>query len=223
MVNKLLKFFQSFFLAIFMVSFSITVVILFRPYYYLNINLLNLEKETGYSYEVIKEAYDDIMDYLVFNDEFKTGQLIYSEDGKSHFEDCKRLFSFNFICLFVSLAYLITTYILKRYNKITLIYKKFSPSVYSLIGICSVIFILLIWGTIDFYSLFFAFHKIAFPGKTNWGFDEKTDPIVNILPTKLWINFSILIVFILAIFVTVLIAYESYKKEKEIELKKSQE
>ena len=54
---------------------------------------MELESETGYSHEVIKEAFDDVMDYLVFGDEFKTGQLEYSEEGKAHFEDCKKLFT----------------------------------------------------------------------------------------------------------------------------------
>ena len=43
-----------------MISFAIAFVILFRPYYYMNIGILELEEETGYSYEVIKEFNDNI-------------------------------------------------------------------------------------------------------------------------------------------------------------------
>ena len=119
-VNNTLKILQSFFLGIFMISFAIAFVILFRPYYYMNIDILELEEETGYSYEVIKEAYDDVMDFLVFGDEFKTGELKYSEEGKSHFEDCKKLFTFDFICLFISTAFLVIIFVLQKLKKIKL-------------------------------------------------------------------------------------------------------
>ena len=214
-INNVLKILQCSFLGIFMISFALTSVILFRPYYYLNINLLNIEKQSGYSYEVIKEAYDDIMDYLVFGDEFKTGQLPHSEDGKAHFKDVKKLFSFNFICLFISSAFLIILSVLQKRKKIELIYTKLSPTIYSVIGIGSFLLILIVWGSIDFISLFTIFHKIAFPGKTNWTFEEEFDPIVNILPTKLWINYSVLIVLILAIFISIFIILEKDKKEKK--------
>lgn len=219
-LNNILKIGQSFFLGIFMISFAIAFVILFRPYYYLNIGLLELETKTGYTYDVIKEAYDDVMDYLVFGDEFKTGELNYSEEGKSHFEDCKKLFTLDFICLFVSSGFLITILVLKKLKKINITFNKFSPGIYSIIWVGSAFLILGIWGIIDFNSLFTAFHKVCFPGKDNWIFHPVHDQIINILPTELWINFCILIVFILLIFISSFIVYEIYRRK---ELKKSQE
>lgn len=219
-LNNILKIGQSFFLGIFMISFAIAFVILFRPYYYLNIGLLELETKTGYTYDVIKEAYDDVMDYLVFGDEFKTGELNYSEEGKSHFEDCKKLFTLDFICLFVSSGFLITILVLKKLKKIDITFNKFSPGIYSIIWVGSAFLILGIWGIIDFNSLFTAFHKVCFPGKDNWIFHPVHDQIINILPTELWINFCILIVFILLIFISSFIVYEIYRRK---ELKKSQE
>lgn len=219
-INKLLKGFQCFFIGIFMISFAIAFVILFRPYYYLNIKILELESETGYSHEVIKEAFDDVMDYLVFGDEFKTGQLEYSEEGKAHFEDCKKLFTFDFICLFISSSYLIVIFILQKLKKINLEYKKLSPGIYSIIWVGSAFLVLGIWGAVDFDSLFTAFHKVCFPGKDNWIFSPSKDQIINILPTELWINFCILIIFILLIFIASFIIYEVYRR---IEIKKSQE
>lgn len=218
-VNNTLKILQSFFLGIFMISFAIAFVILFRPYYYMNIGILELEEETGYSYEVIKEAYDDVMDFLVFGDEFKTGELKYSEEGKSHFEDCKKLFTFDFICLFISPAFLITIFILQKLKKIKLEYKKLSPGIYSIIWVGIAFLILGIWGIIDFNSLFTAFHKVCFPGKDNWLFSPSKDQIIRILPTQLWMNFCILIVFILLVFIISFIVYEIYRRKK---LKKSQ-
>ena len=212
-VNNILKIGKSFFLGIFMISFAIAFVILFRPYYYLNISILNLEEETGYSYEVIKEAYDDVMDYLVFNSEFKTGQLRYSEEGKSHFEDCKKLFTFDFICLFISSSYLIAMFVLQKLKKINLEFKKLSPGIYAIIWVGCAFLILGVWGVIDFDSLFTVFHKVCFPGKDNWIFHPKYDQIINILPTELWMNFCILIVSIILIFIVSFIAIEITKRK----------
>lgn len=209
-----LKGFLCFFIAIFIISFAIAFVILFRPYYYLNIGWLQLEQKTGYTYSEITEAYDDVMDYLVFGDEFKTGSLKYSEEGKSHFEDCKKLFTLDFICLFLSSAYIITIMVLQKYKKIELKFKKFSPGIYSIIGTGTVFLILGIWGCIDFDSLFTAFHKVCFPGKDNWIFNWNEDQIIRILPTELWINFCILIVAIILIFIGVIIFLEIRRRKR---------
>ena len=74
-VNNTLKIFLVFFIAVFIITFAISFTILFRPFYYQNIKWLELEKNTGYTYEEITEAYDDVMDFLLFNKEFKTGSL----------------------------------------------------------------------------------------------------------------------------------------------------
>lgn len=216
-VNKLFKTLQCFFLGIFIISFALTFVILCRPYFYLNVHLLELQKGTGYTSTEIKEAYDDVMDYLVFGDEFKTGVLPYSEEGKDHFQDCKKLFTLNFVCLFTSISFLIITLILQKTKKINIEFKKLSPGICTAMGIGIFSILLLIWGSIDFYSLFIVFHKVFFPGKTNWKFNPETDPIINILTSKVWINLAILVFLIIIILVSGIIIYEYYKKE---ELKK---
>lgn len=209
-----LKCLLSFFIGIFIVSFAIAFVILFRPYYYLNIGWLDLENETGYSYEEIVTAYDDVMDYLVFNKEFKTGSLKYSEEGKAHFADCKKLFTFDFICLFVSAAFIVIIIVLQKTKKLTLQFKHFSPGMYALFWVGTVFLGLIIWGCISFDSLFTTFHKIAFPGKDNWIFDYWEDQIIRILPTELWINFCILIVCIILIFAITIICLEIINKKR---------
>ena len=213
-LNNTLKPLLSFFIAIFIISFAIAFVILFRPYYYWNIKILELDEETNYTVEEIKEAYDDVMDFLVFGDEFKTGKLPYTDDGKAHFEDCKKLFTFDFICLFISSLYIIVIFILQKTKKIHLEFKKFSPGIYSLFGLVSIFLALTIWGIIDFNSLFVVFHKVCFPGKDNWIFDYNKDQIIQILPTQLWINFCILIVGIILTFVLGIIIYEIIRKRK---------
>ena len=91
----------------FIVSLSISFVILFRPFYYYQIKTLNIEETTGYSYEDIKEAYDDVINYTTLNKEFKTGILNYTQSGMNHFRDCKILFMINFLVLALSTVIII--------------------------------------------------------------------------------------------------------------------
>ena len=80
----------------FVLSLSIAIPILFRPFYYVHINAMDLPEQSGYSYQEIKDAYDDMMDFCVYGRQpFATGVMKYSEDGKSHFEDVAVLFKID--------------------------------------------------------------------------------------------------------------------------------
>ena len=89
-------------LALLAVSFSIAVPILFRPFYYVQIGALDLPEQTGWSQETIREAYDEVLDFCVLGRPFGTGQLLWSESGKSHFEDVRVLFTADFWVLGIS-------------------------------------------------------------------------------------------------------------------------
>ena len=91
-------------LALLVLSFSIAVPILFRPFYYLQIKTLNLPERTGLSEEVIREAYDEVLDYCVLGKPFGTGQLAWSESGYSHFADVRGLFLVDFWVLGITAA-----------------------------------------------------------------------------------------------------------------------
>ena len=47
--------------------------------------MLQLTERTGWSEQTIREAYDEVMDYLVFDAPFGTGDLAWSEDWPSAF------------------------------------------------------------------------------------------------------------------------------------------
>ena len=77
----------------FLLSFAISLPILNRWFYYIQIDTLNLEQASGHTYAEIKEAFDEIMDYLLLpGREFGEGVFPYSEEGAAHFMDCKPLF-----------------------------------------------------------------------------------------------------------------------------------
>ena len=93
---------------LFTVSFSIGLPIHIRGFYFSQIDDLELEKASGATEDEIREAYNELLDYLVYpNAEFSTGVFEYSEEGKSHFEDCKDLFMLNFAVLIISAAFLL--------------------------------------------------------------------------------------------------------------------
>jgi len=96
MKNKLLTALFGICLVLFMLTFCIGLPIYCRFFYYIQIKTLDLEEQTGWSYGTIKEAYDEVLDYLTLpGKQFGTGELKWSEDGKAHFDDCKVLFDLN--------------------------------------------------------------------------------------------------------------------------------
>lgn len=196
--------------SLFIISLAISFTILFRPFYYLHINALDLPSKTGFSYNEIKESYDDVLDYCIFNKPFSTGNLKYSEEGKDHFRDCKRLFIFNFIVLGIT-------------SIIIIIKKKWFSDIKFLrhsIGFCSsmltlglFIIITLISAILGFNKSFTLFHNILFMGKDNWLFNSTKDEIIKILPERYFMNCGLLIIFIICIISLSLIINEIYKKK----------
>ena len=86
-------------LALLVLSASIAVPILFRPFYYIQIDALRLPERTGWAEEVIREAYDEVLDFCVLGTPFGTGELSWSESGRSHFADVRVLFRADFLVL----------------------------------------------------------------------------------------------------------------------------
>ncbi len=187
MRSKFLSIFAIAALAAFLLTLSLAVPILWRGFYYGQIDSLQLVEQTGYSREVIVEAYDAIMDYLVFDAPYSTGQLPSSSDGQAHFADCRVLFQLDFIVLGIS-GFLLA--LLVGWCKVTHTYlpKLAGRGIcfWTFITIAALFMVVLVWAVVDFGSLFTVFHMTFFPGKTNWVFDIAHDPIVLILPERFW-------------------------------------
>ncbi len=194
-LNKLLTVVLSVFLIILVITFSIGLPIYFRPFYYMQIDNLGIEEYTWHTKEEIKEAYNLLLDYLTLpNKEFSTGVFQYSEDGKSHFEDCKNLFNLNLTLFIISLIIVATIFILHKKKKI----KICRPCGYNftfITGISALSFFGLLIGlcSIDFDNAFTVFHRIFFPGKDNFYFDPMIDGIITILPIEFFASCAILI------------------------------
>lgn len=77
-------------LALLVLSGSIAVPILCRSFYYAQIGPLGLEEDTGLNEEVIRQAYDEVLDYCTGKTEtFSAGLLPFSDSGASHFADVR--------------------------------------------------------------------------------------------------------------------------------------
>lgn len=211
-LNKIGKLLLVINISLFIISFSISFVILFRPFYYYHIGYLNIEKETGYTYNEIKESYDDVLNYLTLNKEFKTGKLAYSNEGYDHFKDCKILFIINFVILGVTGIIIIIKKI--YFNKIRV--KGFNISFWSSITVLGLFILILITAFIvGFDQCFKTFHNIFFLGKQNWLLDPNVDEIIRILPEEYFMNCALAVISLISIISISIIIKEITRNKKK--------
>lgn len=185
--SRVLSIIFSIALAIFFLTAAVAVPILCRPFYYWQTRSLQLSEKTGLAETEIHTAYNEVMDYLTKDAPFGTGVLPWSEDGKSHFADCKHLFRLNFIWLWSSAALLFALTVLSYRRHIGIHYfLRRSPAFWSASSLTIFFVGAAIWALKDFDGLFTFFHQVCFPGKTNWIFDGRADPIIYLLPEVFW-------------------------------------
>jgi integral membrane protein (TIGR01906 family) len=214
LADKLLSVVFALALALAVVTFSIGLPIYFRPFYYMQIEPLEIEKETSESKEDIKAAYDELLDYLTLpNRNFGTGVFPYSESGKSHFDDCKVLFDLNAAVFTISFAVFFLILLLAKKKAITL-WRPFGFNICFFTGIFTLglFAILTVLVSLNFNTAFKVFHLILFPGKDNWIFNYNTDKIILALPNEFFINCAVLIVSSIVLVCIALIIYGALKK-----------
>lgn len=192
--SKLFSVLTSAALALFLLTGAVAAPILWRGFYYGQIDALSLPARTGFSPAVIRGAFDEVMDYLVKGAPFSTGELAHSESGMAHFADCKALFQLDFHILEVSAALLLAVLLLVLSKKLVLYrFKGRGPCFWAFVGLTAAVLVFGLWGLVHFESLFTAFHTVFFPGKENWVFDYRHDPIILILPEDFWARAAALV------------------------------
>jgi integral membrane protein (TIGR01906 family) len=183
----------------------------------MQIEPLGLEEETGYTYDEIKEGYDEVLDFLTRpGGEFSAGVFEFSEEGASHFEDCKVLFTLNGVVLIVSSVLIAVLLILRRkgiYNPTT-VFKR-APRYYSGIATLVGFAVIGVLAATNFDNAFRIFHKIFFPGKDNWMFNPYTDEIIMAMPQQFFMNCAILTVVSIITISTVFILTSKNKEYKK--------
>lgn len=181
-------------LALLAISLSIAAPILIRPFYYVQIDALDLPERTGWTHETIREAYDEVLDFCVLGKPFGTGELAWSESGKSHFEDVRVLFLADFAVLGLSAAAAAVLLLLDRTGRLPLHrFRGRGPGFWA--GILAAGLVAVVGGlaALDFDRAFVVFHSIFFPGKSNWLFDPATDQIILVMPEVFFRNCALLI------------------------------
>ena len=177
----------------FVLTVSIGLPIYIRPFYYAHIEAMDLPESSGFTASEIKDAYDEVLDYLTLPGKtFGTGVMKCSEAGEAHFVDCKVLFDLNAGVLIASALSLIALFFLrKKLGPYRL--GRHSSAFYA--GISAVVLPLVLGGlaALDFDRAFVVFHRIFFPGKDNWLFDYYADEIIRVLPQEFFMHCGILI------------------------------
>lgn len=180
---------------------AVAVPILCRPFYYAHIVPLELEERTGLAREEIETAFDEMLDYcLGRTEDFSTGVLRWSESGKSHFTDVRGLFLLDLWVLGLSLAGLagLAVYGWRRRVRPRRLLGR-GPGFWAASGLGALFLTVGGLAALDFDRAFVVFHSVFFPGKDNWIFDWRTDPIILLLPQDFFRNCAILILaFLLA-------------------------
>ena len=192
MKGKLLVIAQAVLLALVILSGAIALPVLFRPFFYLHIEPMGLAQQTGLTLEQIKEAYNRMMDYCIgLTDTFSVGVLPFSASGAAHFADVRKLFILDLGVLAVSAILLIAITVLRRKQKTALL--GHTPGFWAAIGLGTAFLSVGGLAALDFNRAFTVFHKVFFPGKDNWLFDSRLDPVIQILPAEFFRNCAILI------------------------------
>ncbi len=203
-------------IALLTISLAIAVPILWRGFYYLHIHWLRLDELTPWTAEEIRAAFDQMMDYCLWERPFDTGVLRWSMDGLEHFHDCRLLFQLDTHVLIVSVMLAAGLYAAKAVGAVRemrpmgkgpLFWGGLIPVVLTLITALLVVFV-------DFDKAFVAFHGMFFPGKTNWLFNPETDEIIRVLPEIYFRNCAILIAVIIVLFggLMMYLDYRNYKR-----------
>ena len=214
MKSKVLSLLQSVATALCVLTGSIAVPLLVRPFYHLHIGPLELEKASGLTAAQIRQAYGQVMDYCFgLRDTFAAGVLRFSEEGASHFADVRVLFILDLAVLIFSAAVLLLLWFYCRHKAVELHrFGGHGPAFWGCVGLGAAFVVIGGLAATDFDRAFTIFHSIFFPGKDNWLFDPRYDPVINILPQEFFRNCAVLILAVLLISCTVLIVRDRRKK-----------
>lgn len=203
-------------LFLFILTFSISLPIYCRPFYYAHIGALKLTEISGFTAEQIRQSYDAVLDFLTLPwKHFSVGVMAYSSDGAAHFADCKALFSLNSCVLFGSGICLLILLLLRKNGKVQRFsLGKHSAGLYSAIAAVSIPVTVGILAAVNFNLAFEIFHSLFFPGKENWLLDPSTDEIINVLPQEFFMNCAVFIGASILIFSASLILAEAIRLKK---------
>lgn len=191
---------------VFIISLSVMLTLQFRPFYYLEIERLNIVEESGYSQEEIRENYDALIEYNVspFQKELTLPSMPMSEEGRIHFREVKAIFQL-ILKLFIGSAVILSIGAVYKNQKKQYDYLKWAGIVTLVLPAALGILIFMDWE-----NVFVSFHKMVF-NNDYWLFDPATDPVIKILPDAYFMHCATLI--IVLIFLGAMGCFALWKKK----------
>ena len=118
--SKLFSLLTALATAVLVLSGSIAVPILCRPFYYAHIEAMSMPEYTGLTVDQIKQAFDEMLDFcLGLRQDFSVGVLPWSESGRDHFADVRVLFQLDLVLLVLSAAALVLLFLFARKRRLT--------------------------------------------------------------------------------------------------------
>ena len=216
MKNRLFSILFGVALVVLILTFSIALPIYLRFFYYLQIDGLSLPYYSGYTFEEIKTAYDQMLNYLTLpSGTFASGIIPHTATFANHMADVKALFGLNLFALIISTSIVISFLILNKKGFVKLS-RPFGMSIAftSCLSLLSIVFIIGGLCALDFNGTFNVFHHIFFAGKDDWLINPAIDPVINILPIDFFLNCALLILSSIVIICFVVIIFQVAKKKK---------
>jgi len=214
--SRVLSVLFAVFLTLLLITAAIALPIYIRPFYYAHIGPMGLPEYVGLTAEQIREGYDAILDYLTLpGRKFSAGVFPYSPEGEAHFADCKVLFNLNSHVLLLSGAGLLILGLLRKAGK-TGPYRLGKVSAARWAAVCALVLPLVLGSlaALDFDRAFVIFHSLFFPGKSNWLFDWRTDPIILVLPQDFFMHCGMLIAGGLVVFSAGVLIYDIFQEKR---------
>ncbi len=211
--KKLLAVSQAVLTALVVLSGAIAAPILCRPFYYLHIQYTDIMSRFDITVQQVKMAYNEMMNYCIgLTDTFSAGILAFSESGASHFADVRKLFLLDLWVLVVAAVLLTAVSLLRRKDPVKLL--NHTPGFWSAVGLGVTFVTVGALAALDFDRAFTVFHQLFFPGKDNWIFDYRTDPIILMLPAEFFRNCAIAILALILISCGALLLHDRKLRRK---------
>ncbi|MCL1630535.1 TIGR01906 family membrane protein [Sporolactobacillus sp. CPB3-1] len=185
---RLVQSFLALSIAVFVICLAIIITLSFTPLYYFDIWHLQIANESGFSHEQIVENYNYVIAYLLnpFPQPFELPSLAYSNGGRIHFQEVKRIFTAVEVLL--GLAALSSAFGIWKMTRI----RDFFPLKRAAVFLTLFTIIPLLLFAMDFNGTFILFHRIFFRNNY-WIFDPAADPIIRILPETFFLHAALLI------------------------------
>lgn len=198
---------------------SIAVPLLCRPFYYAHVGPLGLSEYTGLSVAQINQAYNEMMNYcLSLQEEFSVGVLRWSSSGRDHFADVRGLFLLDLWVLLGCLVCLVAAFVYCRRKQVRpYCFRGHGPGFWAATGLGLSFLVVGGLASLNFERAFVVFHSLFFPGKENWLFDWREDPVILILPEEFFRNCAILILALLLLWCGLLIGADLWANRRRRE------